>query len=114
MLLQVLLAEYRTTWFFHVFGGVLIPIGFAFIIIAVGGATSPEKAIYLLGGNMALSIVTGPASFIISKIGSARQTKAFHYWIALPIPKLTLILAIASVAQLFALPGLLGTYVLGS
>jgi ABC-2 type transport system permease protein len=114
ILLRVLLTEYRTAWFLQVFGGLLIPISFAFVIVAVGGATSPEKAIYLLGGNMALSIATGPATFLILKIGWAQRSKEFHYWIALPIPKLLLVLALVSIAQLFALPGQLGVYVFGN
>jgi ABC-2 type transport system permease protein len=114
ILLRILLAEYRTTWFFHVFGGLLIPISFAFLIVTIGGATSSDGAIYLLGGDMTLSIATGPATFLISKIGWARQSKEFNYWIALPVPKMILVLGIISVAVLFALPGLLGTYIFGS
>src|SRR5262249_25724278 len=86
-------------------------ISFVFLIVAVGGTGGSEKAIYLLGGNLALSITTGPASLLIIKIGWSRD---FHYWIALPIAKLLLVLAIISVALLFALPGLLGIYVFGS
>jgi ABC-2 type transport system permease protein len=113
ILLRVLLAQYRLTWSFHIFGGLLIPISFAFFIVAIGGAGSSEKAIYLLGGNMALSIATGPVAFLVTRIGWARQNKEFHYWIALPVAKLLLVLAMVSVALLFALPGLLGIYVLG-
>jgi ABC-2 type transport system permease protein len=114
ILLRVLLTDYRTSWFFQIFGGLMIPISFAFLIVSVGGVTSPEKAIYLLGGNMALSIATGPASFLILKIGWAQRTKEFHYWIALPIPKLLLVLTMVSIALLFALPGQLGVYLFGS
>jgi len=112
--MRIFLAQYRLTWSFHVFGGLLIPISFAFVIIAVGGAGNSEKAIFLLGGNMALSLATGPAAFLATRIGWARQTKEFHYWTALPVAKLLLVLAIVSVALLFALPGLLGIYVFGS
>jgi ABC-2 type transport system permease protein len=63
---------------------------------------------------MALSIATGPAAFLVTRIGWARQSKEFHYWIALPVAKLLLILAIVSVSLVFALPGLLGTYVFGN
>ncbi len=114
ILLRILLAQYRLTWFIHVFGGLLIPISFAFLIVAVGGAGSRDAAIYLLGGNMALSIATGPTAFLVTRIGWARQNKEFHYWIALPVAKLLLVLAIVSVALVFALPGLLGIYVFGN
>lgn len=114
ILLRVLLAEYRTTWFFHVFSGLLIPISLAFVIVSVGGTPSEDSAIYMLGGNIALSIATGPTTFLIGKIGWARQNKEFHYWITLPISKWLLVFAIISVALVFALPGVLGIYVFGS
>jgi ABC-2 type transport system permease protein len=114
ILLGVLLAEYRTTWFFHVLNGLLVPMSFTFFIVAVGGVTSRDKAIYLLGGNLALSIAAGPTAFLINKLGWARQSQEFDYWLALPISKLLLIFALISVALVFALPGLLGTYVFAS
>jgi ABC-2 type transport system permease protein len=114
ILMRVLLAQYRLTWSIQVFGGFLIPMSFALVIVAVGGTGNRDAAIYLLGGNMALSIATGPAAFLITRTGWARQNKEFHYWIALPVAKLLLMLAIVMVALLFALPGLLGIYVLGS
>jgi ABC-2 type transport system permease protein len=114
ILLGVLLAEYRSTWFFHVLNGLLLPISFTFFIVAVGGVTNSEKAIYLLGGNMALSIAMGPTAFLITKLGWARQSQEFDYWIALPISKMIMMFALLSVALLFALPGLAGTYVVAS
>ncbi|TMC21730.1 MAG: ABC transporter permease [Chloroflexi bacterium] len=114
ILLKILLAEYRSTWFIHILGGLLIPVSFAFVIVSVGGVSNSQQAIYLLGGNMAMSIATGPAAFLITKMGWARQVKEFEYWIALPVSKLLLVLAIILVALLFALPGILGIYVFGS
>jgi len=114
ILLGVLLAEYRSTWFIHVLNGLLVPISFTFFVVAVGGVTSSEKAIYLLGGNMALSIAMGPTAFLITKLGWARQSQEFDYWVALPIAKMIMMFALISVALLFALPGLVGTYVVAS
>ena len=114
VLLGVLLAEYRSTWFFHVLNGLLVPMSFTFFTVAVGGVTNRDAAIYLLGGNLALSVATGPTVFLITKLGWARQNQEFDYWIALPISKLILIFALISVALLFALPGLLGAYVFAS
>lgn len=62
---------------------------------------------------MATSIAYGPTTMLIGKIGWGKQNKEFHYWAALPIPKLTLILAIVSVYLLFAIPGLVTSYVIG-
>ena len=114
ILLGVLLAEYRTTWFIHVLNGLLVPISFTFFVVAVGGVTNSEKAIYLLGGNMAISVALSPTAFLITKLGWARQSQEFDYWVALPLSKLMMLFALISVALLFALPGLVGTYVLTS
>lgn len=114
VLLRMLLSSYRGGWFMHIFMGLLIPITLGFTVRATLGNINTERAIFMLGGNMAMSIAFGPTQFLITKLGWAKQTKEFEYWIALPVPKLNVILAIISVALLFALPGLVGSYVLGS
>jgi ABC-2 type transport system permease protein len=113
-LLRVLLAEYRTTWFFHVTFGFLMPMGLIFFVRFAGGAVTPDRAIYMLGGNLATAIVFGPTMMLVSKLGWGRQNREFDYWAALPLGKLTLILAIVSVFVLFALPGMVGIYLIGS
>jgi ABC-2 type transport system permease protein len=113
-LLCILLAEYRRTWFFHTFFGLMLPVGFIFFLQAAGEAISTERAIFLLGGNMAASITFGPACMLASRIGWQRHNREFEYWAALPVAKLVLILAIISVALAFALPALLGVYLFGS
>lgn len=113
IVLQTLLSSYRSDWFLHIFMGLLVPLTLIFLVKAVIGSMTVNRAIFLLGGNMAMSIAFGPTQFLISKLGWAHQSKEFEYWIALPVPKLSLVLAIITVALLFALPGLLGNYVLG-
>ncbi len=114
LLLHVFLADYRSSWFFHIVRSLLFPLSFAFIIIATSRTINRESAIFLLGGILTASLAFGPISVLIVKLGWSRQNREFEYWIMQPIPKLVLILAIVSVALLFALPGLLVTYCLGS
>jgi len=114
VMVSIMLAEYRTTWFFQVFMGLLIPAGIIFFLKSVGVVKSPAQAIFLLGGNMATSIAFGPTNFLITKIGWAKQIKEFDYWIALPLAKFTLVFAIITISLLFALPGLVGIYLMGS
>ena len=114
LLLRTLLASYRTDWFFHIFFGLLIPISLIFFARAIAGSVNSDMKIYLLGGNLAMSIAFGPTIFLIGKLGWARQNREFEYWIALPIPKLILVIAIISVSLLFSIPGLIGTYLLGT
>lgn len=113
-LVRVALAEYRSTWFFHSFFGVILPIGMIFLFVAMGGPPDRERAIFLLGGNMATSIALGPTTMLVGKLGWGRQNREFDYWAALPVAKLMLVLALISVYTLFALPGVLASYLVGS
>jgi ABC-2 type transport system permease protein len=114
ILTQIMLTEYRTTWFYHVFFGTVMPIGLIFFFKTVNGAMPIEQAIFLLGGNMAISIAYGPTQMMIVKIGWGRETREFDYWAMLPIPKLALILAMVSVYLIFAVPGIVCSYLFGS
>ncbi len=114
ILVRTLLSSYRGTWIMHIFMGLLVPVGLGFAVKATLGTVSTDRAIFMLGGNITMSIAFGPTQFLINKLGWARQSKELEYWIALPVARLNLIIAIISVALLFALPGVLGCYVLGS
>jgi ABC-2 type transport system permease protein len=91
----------------------LLPVGIVFFLKLVGDVKSTTQAIFLLGGNMTTSIAFGPTSFLITKMGWAKQFREFDYWIALPLAKFTLVFAIITVSLLFALPSLVGVYVIG-
>ncbi len=114
LLLYVFLAEYRSSWMFHIVRSLLFPLSFAFLIIATSRTMSHGSAVFLLGGIITAALAFGPTSTLIVKLGWSRQNREFDYWVMQPIPKLVLILAIVSVALLFALPGLCITYIVGS
>lgn len=112
-LVQVLLMEYRTNWFiFMLFGG-LMPLGMIFLFKYAGMNITPHAAIFLLGGNLTTAVVFGPTMMLINKIGWGKESHAFDYWAALPIAKLTLVLAFVSVSLIFALPGVLTVFLAG-
>jgi len=108
------LSSYRGSWIFQTFVSLIVPFALVFSAKSLIGTVNSDRAVFLLGGNMAMSIAFGPTTFLISKLGWARQSREFDYWIALPVPKLVIVLAIISMALLFALPGLLGSYIFGS
>jgi ABC-2 type transport system permease protein len=114
ILLRLSLSEYRSLWFYYVFFGLAWPVSFLFFLSALGGAFSPERAIFILGGNMATSIAFGPTFILINTIGYGKESREFDYWATLPLPKLAFVLAVVSVALLLALPGLVGIYLLGA
>ncbi len=111
---RVMLAEYRNTWFYHIFFGMLLPVGLAFLISRGSSLLDTGHAIYLLGGNMVISIVYGPTVMLITKIGWGKEFREIDYWVTLPVPKIAFIFAMTSVYLLFAAPGLLVAYVIGS
>ncbi len=113
VVLLAFLASYRTQWVMYIIAGILAPLGLILFARSILGGTTPQQAIFLLGGNMALSIILGPTTFLIAWLGAAKESKEFDYWIMLPVPKYVVVLAIISVAVIFAFPGLAGTYILG-
>lgn len=113
-LVRVGLTEYRTTWFQHVFAGFMMPLGLLLFLKFFAGEVTADRAIFLIGGNMTTAIGYGPTMFLISKIGWGRHNREFDYWFSLPIPSLSIVLAILTVALVLALPGIAGVYLLGS
>jgi ABC-2 type transport system permease protein len=114
IVLRAQLSSYRGNWVFQIFISLIVPFALVFSAKSLIGTVHADRAVFLLGGNMAMSIAFGPTTFLISKLGWARQSREFDYWIALPVPKLIVVVAIISMALLFALPGLLGSYFFGS
>ncbi|GHO70210.1 hypothetical protein KSC_091020 [Ktedonobacter sp. SOSP1-52] len=114
VVLRAQLSSYRGSWILQTFISLILPFALVYSAKSLIGTVSPDRAIFILGGNMAMSIAFGPTTFLIGKLGWARQSREFDYWIALPVPKLILVIAIISMALLFALPGLLGSYFFGS
>lgn len=114
IVLRAQLSSYRGDWIFQTFISLIVPFALVFSAKSLIGSIDSERAIFLLGGNMAMSIAFGPTTTLITKLGWSRQSREFDYWIALPVPKLTVVIAIISMAAVFALPGLLGSYLFGS
>jgi ABC-2 type transport system permease protein len=114
IVLRAQLSSYRGSWVIQTFVSLIVPLALIFSARSLIGSVNPSRAVFLLGGNMAMSIAFGPTTFLISKLGWARQSHEFEYWIALPVHKITVILAIIAMALFFALPGLLGSYIFGS
>ncbi|HEU5376317.1 MAG TPA: ABC transporter permease [Ktedonobacteraceae bacterium] len=113
-LIGVFLAEYRAYWFEQVFLGMMLPLGLIFFLTLVDQQMTSARAVFLLGGNLTMSIAYGPTTMLISRLGWGRQNHEFDYWASLPIPKLALLLALVTVYFLFALPGICVTYIVGS
>jgi ABC-2 type transport system permease protein len=113
-LVRVLLKEYRSSWYFFVLLGVMMPLGMLFLMKYTIVTMTPERATFLIGGNLVTSIIFGPTGMLINKLGWGRQSREFDYWAALPVAPLALILAIVFVSVLFTFPGLIGIFLIGA
>jgi ABC-2 type transport system permease protein len=111
---RVQLLEFRTAWIYLIVFGCLIPLGLIFLLSRMGGALTREWAIFVLGGNLVTSIVYGPVTGMIGKIGWGREQRTFDYWAALPLPKLAWILATVTVYLLLALPSVVIIFGVGA
>jgi ABC-2 type transport system permease protein len=112
--IRVEMREYRSTWFYHALFGCLMPLGLIFLLSRMGGEITPERAVFLIGGNLVTSIIYGPTINMAGKIGWGREHRTFEYWAGLPIPKLTWLLGILTVYLLLALPSILTIFFLGA
>lgn len=98
------LLEFRTAWIYLVVFGCVVPLGLVFWMSRMGGEMTLDKAVFILGGNLVTSIVYGPTSGMIGKIGWGKEHRTFDYWASLPLPKLGWVLATVTVYLLLALP----------
>lgn len=111
---RIQLLEFRTAWIYLVVFGCLVPLGLIFWMSRMGGAITLEKAVFILGGNLVTSIVYGPTTGMIGKIGWGKEHRTFDYWAALPLPKLGWVLATVTVYLLLALPAVVVIFGVGA
>jgi ABC-2 type transport system permease protein len=114
IVLRTLLADYRSELGHQIFLGIIVPIGYAFFARALEGTLDHQQAVFLLGGNITMSIAFGPAGFLLFKLTWARYNHEFQYWATLPLPQIILVLALISIGLFFSLPGIVGIYLFGS
>lgn len=108
------LLEFRTSWTYLMVFGAIIPLGLLFWLSRMGGELNQERAVFILGGNLVTSIIYGPATGMIGKIGWGKEQRTFDYWAALPLPKLGWVLSTVTVYLLLALPAVVVILVVGA
>lgn len=112
-LLPVALADLRRVGAFYAFFSILLPAGILFFVTTTGAATAPDAQRYIAAGALTASLAMGPALMLCVRFGIANENDEFDYWASLPVPRISLILALVSAHLLFSLPGVLVLGVLG-
>ena len=59
VLVRMQLHEYRRTWSQYAFFGLIFPLGHLFLFNAAGAVPTPERAAFVLGGNLVVSLASG-------------------------------------------------------
>jgi ABC-2 type transport system permease protein len=113
-LLLIQLSNWRWSWQGTVITGMIGPV---LSIVALGvfaRSTDPTTQIYILTGNMVLSLMFENLTKVASNFAFLRATRAVNYLATRPLSRVALILATLGAFLLLSLPALTVTAVLGT
>lgn len=108
---KIFLADWRgALWPFLLFFSLLFPIGILWILFLMyRGTHVPSHVLsFYVSGSFVTSIVFSSVSYVISRVGWARQQHQLDFWAGLPVKKLSLVVALFAVGVLTAVPGIAG------
>lgn len=106
-------ANVRNEWYWYVILGPLFPTALLAFLKLTGAAADPASGLYVTAGNCILGIILGPMQALANDLAWGRQRHDLEYYDSLPVSKLQLTLAFASVSTVFILPGMVYTLALG-
>lgn len=113
-LLFIRWANIRNEWYFHVFLGLTFPIAILVFMKFAGAVNDPGTGLYVATGNAVMSLVMGPMQSLCNDFAWARQRNDLEYFAALPVSKLQITLAFASVSAIFVIPTMIFSIFIGS
>lgn len=107
-------ANIRNEWYFHAILGSLMPVALMGFLRLSGAATDLASGLYVTAGNAIVALVMGPMQSLCNDLAWGRQRNDLEYYASLPVSKLQLTLAFASVSALFVVPPIIITILVGS
>jgi len=113
-LLFIRWANIRNEWYFGVIVGMLFPLAIMTFMKLNGSAEDSASGLYVATGNAVMSLVMGPMQSICNDLAWARQRNDLDYFAALPVSKLQITLAFATVSGLFIIPAMLFSIGMGA
>jgi ABC-2 type transport system permease protein len=113
-LLFIRWANIRNEWYFGVIVGMLFPIAIMIFMKFSGSTTDPATGLYVASGNAVMSLVMGPMQSLCNDMAWGRQRNDLDYFAALPVTKLQVTLAYATVSGIFIIPAMLFSIGIGS
>ncbi|QQE72808.1 ABC transporter permease [Brevibacillus composti] len=111
LLLSLLITDYRSAAPFLVLIGLALPTGFLWILRSYVG--TGEEALWLLAGNIVMSVCFGSVSFAIQRTALMKVEGELDYYASLSVKKTAFIAATFVESIIFAIPALTSSLVLG-
>lgn len=102
----------RTGWVWYFFLSSFIPLLTLFFMFLVLGYQI-KWAIYVVTGNVVFAVVLGSLNTLAEQMGWMKQNRFFEHYAALPISKISLIIALVTRCTLFSFPAMAAVLLIG-
>lgn len=112
LLLRLLVTDYRSAAPFLLLIGLVLPMGFLWILSKYVGVG--EDSLWLLAGNIVMAVSFGSVSFATQRTALMKVEGELDYYGSLAVKKSAFILALFSESIIFAFPAMLGSMVMGN
>lgn len=111
LLLRLLITDYRSAGPFLLLIGLVLPLGFMWILKQYVG-TGPD-ATWMLAGNIVMAISFGSVSFAIQRTALMKVEGELDYYGSLSVHKSSFLAALFTESIVFALPAMLSSMLFG-
>lgn len=113
-LLTIQLKRIRNLGNVFVLMSIILPSGFLLSLKYIVGETTPERALFLISGNVLFSIINICLVSVGQNITFMKQIRSLEYYATLPINKLCLLFSIILSFFIVAIPGFVIVLILGA
>jgi ABC-2 type transport system permease protein len=111
-LLWTQILNVRTGWVWYFFLSSFIPLLTLFFLFMVLGYQI-KFAVYIVTGNVVFAVVLGSLNTLAEQMGWMKQNRFFEHFAALPISKISLIIALVTRCTLFSFPAMAAVLLIG-
>ncbi|SDH56044.1 ABC-2 type transport system permease protein [Lentzea fradiae] len=99
--------EVRSTWWWSLLFGFLMPVAMVFGLTRIGGGlTDQNSLLYIVSGAAVFSVATEGIATLAQRVGVVRTSGMLQYYVSLPISRTAFLSALVFSRLLLILPGL--------
>ena len=113
-LLKTSLFVIRQEWVWYILMACITPLSLMFFLGFYFKYDNPDMLLFIITGNMVMSLVTSAMLTLGQDFGRLKQVKGFDYYATLPISKISIIVAFVTRTTLLSLPSVAIIFVIGS